>query len=203
MIRLHRVIQFVVNVARSLTPSDDESNSDPGTSESPNQYYAHEVLRQADDDRSLSHDTDTIGATNLDAEYYTQSAEFHKSECERPNELIEAQCDVVAEHKAQCKSLNDLISTQKADIDRLTSTSEQNATLLEFYQTQNERHDLESLRTNALIKDFQKANGALIGKFEQLKIDIERRRSLDDHATSSEIILPVWNAEVVVLPQCR
>ena len=66
--------------------------------------------------------------------------------------VIEVQCDVVAEHKAQQKSLNDLISTQKADIDRLTSSSEQNTAFLEFYQSQNERHDLEALRTNALIE---------------------------------------------------
>ena len=87
-----------------------------------------------------------------------QSAEFHKSECERLNELIEVQCDVVAEHKAQYKSLSDLFSTKKADVDSLTSKSEQNAILLESYQTQNKRHDLESLRTSALIRDFQKAS---------------------------------------------
>ena len=66
-------------------------------------------------------------------------------------------------------------------------------TLLELDQTQNERHDLESLRTNALIRDLQKASEALVGKFERLKIDIGRRRSSDDQATRSEIVLPELN----------
>ena len=60
------------------------------------------------------------------------SAEFRKSECERPNEIIEAQCDVVVERKAQYKSLSDFINAQKADIDRPTSSSEQNGTFLSF-----------------------------------------------------------------------
>ena len=134
--------------------SDDESDSDPGSSESPTQYYADEILTHADDDLSLSHDTERAGGTNFDAGYYMRSAGFHKSECERLNELIEVRCDAVAEHKAQYKSLNDLISAQKADIDRPTSKDEQNATLLGFYRTQNERHDLESLRIDALIRDL-------------------------------------------------
>ena len=40
----------------------------------------------------------------------------------------------------------------------------------------------------------------LIDKFEQLNIDIDRQRGLDDHATGSEVVLPEWNAKVVVLP---
>ena len=37
--------------------NDEESNSDPGMSESPTQYYADEVLTHVDDDRSSSHVT--------------------------------------------------------------------------------------------------------------------------------------------------
>ena len=49
--------------------SDDESNSDPGTSGSPTQYYADESFTHADEGRMSSHVTDTTAGINL-ADFY-------------------------------------------------------------------------------------------------------------------------------------
>ena len=70
--------------------NDDESNGDPGTSESPTQYYADETLTHVDDDRSSSHATDPASEINLDADFYRQ-------ECERPAELVDGQREVATE----------------------------------------------------------------------------------------------------------
>ena len=116
----------------SFGSRENESYSDPGTSESPTQYYADEILTHADDDRSSSHVADTTVETNLEADYYRQ-------ECERLAELVDGQSEIASASKSQLEEPTALVNAQKSDLDRLKTTNEFNATLLESHQSQNER----------------------------------------------------------------
>ena len=127
--------------------SEEESDSDPGSSESATQYYAGEVLTH-EDDRSSSHITESTVEVNFDAEFY-------KQEGDRLMEIIDVQCDAVAEGKSEAKALADVVSAQKANIEEMT---ELNKALLESHQAQIAQRELEAGQMHAALEELRKAN---------------------------------------------
>ena len=116
--------------------SDDESDSDPGTSESATQYYAGEALTH-DGDQSSSNATESTAEINLDTDFY-------KQECERLVGLIGGQNEVAATNKFELDELTASVCVQKTAIDRFESSSRLNAALLESHQSQNVQYSREA-----------------------------------------------------------
>ena len=154
-------VDDVVPLPRARPPfvdrSEEESDSDPGSSESPIQYYADEVLSH-DDDRSSSHVTDSTVEVNFDDEFY-------KQEGDRLMEIIGVQCDAVAESKSEAKALADVVSARKVNIEEMT---ELNKALVESHQAQIALRELDAGQMHAAMEELRKANADLEVKFAQL-----------------------------------
>ena len=132
-------------LARTRPPfvdsSGEESDSDPGSSESSTQYCADEVLTH-DDYRSSSHVTESTAEANL-------VAEFFKQEGGRPMEIIDVQCGVVAESRSEAKALADVVSAQRVNIEEMTGL---NKALAESHQAQIALRELEAGQTHAAME---------------------------------------------------
>ena len=123
---------------------EEESDSDPGSSESAAQYYADEVLTHVDD-RSSSHVTESTVEVNFDAEFYKQEGGRLMGE-------IDVQRDAVAESKSEAKAPVDVVSAQRVNIEEMT---ELNKALVESHQAQIALRELGAGQLHAAMEELR------------------------------------------------
>lgn len=112
-------------------------------------------------------------------------------------ELIDVQCDAVAEGKSEAKALADVVDAQRVNIEEMTGL---NKAIAESHQAPIAQRELEAEQMHAAMEEIRRANADLQARFAQLMVDTRRQWAPAPQADSHEGVLPGWSVDVTVLP---